>query len=156
MSYSSLLYQLYGKPFRWFVDHDDNREADGQELREEYESTFGIEGQVLQLNADASMLEILISLSDHLAFATEDPAADWFWKLIENLELKHYRDSNYGHQAEDEVDRCLETVLNRTYSEDGVGGIFPLRTTRHDQRRIELWYQMQAYLLEGDVVYNGP
>lgn len=155
-SYSTLLHQLHLKPFRCVVALDDNRCEDGKELREEYEGAFGISGEDLWLDGDASVLEVLISLADHLAFSTDLPADSWFWKLIENLELKHYRDSFYSVRAEHEVDQVLEVFLSRTYSDHGVGGVFPLRSPRHDQRKIELWYQLQAYLLEGERVYNGP
>jgi hypothetical protein len=38
--------------------------------------------------------------------------------------------------------------VNREYDPDGRGGLFPLDGTHANQREVELWYQMQAYIIE--------
>jgi hypothetical protein len=52
------------------------------------------------------------------------------------------------------VDEILERVIGRTYRPDGRGGFFPLRYAEKDQREVELWYQLNAYveLLQDELV----
>jgi hypothetical protein len=148
---------MHIKPFTWFVYNDDNRETDGKELRYEFIAEFDIDdsdqpwGEV-----PASVLEVLIGIARRCSFESYGTPAEWFWKLMENLGLSMYRDSVYHDGLAEDVDRVLDQFLTRTYGKDGVGGLFPLRRTHPDQRRVELWYQMSAYLLENTEVANGP
>jgi hypothetical protein len=36
----------------------------------------------------------------------------------------------------------------RLYTTSGYGGLFPLEEPKEDQRKVEIWYQMMAYLGE--------
>ena len=45
------------------------------------------------------------------------------------------------------IDDILENWLWRTYEYDG-SGFFPLTTTEEDQTKVEIWYQMAAYINE--------
>jgi len=150
-----LIRQLHIKPFRWFVHNDSNRGEDGKELREEYLEIFRY-SEPDWPDMDASMFEVLIALSRRAAFNSYGTPASWFWKMLENLDLRHYSDANYNDIVEQEVEEVLDNVLDRRYSPDGRGGLFPLRMPHHDQRKIELWYQLSAYILEGGEVDNGP
>jgi hypothetical protein len=46
------------------------------------------------------------------------------------------------------IDDILDSVIWRTYSPDGRGGFFPLNQPQEDQRKIEIWYQMNKYVIE--------
>lgn len=152
----SMLHQLHTKPFRWFIHNDDNRWENGRELRDEYADRYHVGDEDIWGMDDASVLEFLVALTRHLEFESEARAAKWFWKLIENLGLQHYNDAQYSHHAELEIDSALDNLIKRRYGLDGQGGLFPLRDPQTDQTRVEIWYQMQAYLLEGEYVANGP
>lgn len=153
----SLARQLYVTKFRWFVHNDENRAADGIQLREEFMDRWGHEGvEPNWLDLECSVFEMLIALSERLAFESYGEVSDWFWKLMENLGLTAYNDLTYNAVHSDEIAEAVNRVLDRTYGRDGTGGLFPLREGRRDQRRIELWYQKEAYLLEGLRVNNGP
>jgi hypothetical protein len=142
-----LLRQLYQKEFVWVVARDDNRVADGRDLRREF--LYEEEIMIFDKNwmeMGCSFLEMAIALSRHLAFMAEGEVAGWFWELMQNLGFDGYSDRNgFNHE---EVDETLERVMWRTYGHDGVGGLFPLQHPERDQRNIELWYQMSAYLIE--------
>ena len=99
---------------------------------------------------------MLIALSDRLAFEAGGSTGPWFWKLVENLELKQYTDNIYEISIEEEVDEVLDRLINRTYERDGSGGLFPLRQDPRDQRKVEILYQMSSYLLENDFFNIGP
>lgn len=94
------------------------------------------------------MLELFIVLARLLAFEMDDPAEVWFWHLIEVLDLEQFNDRNYDARAEEHISEAFNRVIWRTYAPDGSGGLFPLRRPDRDQRNVELWYQLNAYLLE--------
>lgn len=146
-TYYNFLKQLYEKEFVWFVSNDDNRAEDGKNLR--YEFLHEVEDWDEEwLKLSCSMLELLIGLSRRLAFETDNEPRDWFWKLVENLELVDLSDRSYDRNKMFEVDETLDRVIWRTYLPNGKGGLFPLKNVHADQRHVELWYQMNAYLLE--------
>lgn len=148
-TYWNFLRQLYEKEFFWFVPNDDNRIADGKLLRYEFLRELNIdEIDQLWLDLECSMLEMMVGLSRRLAFETDDEPRDWFWHLIENLKLTNLNDHEYNESKMLEVDEALEQVIWRTYSPNGDGGLFPLNDVHADQRNVEIWYQMNAYLLE--------
>jgi hypothetical protein len=94
------------------------------------------------------MLELLIGLSRRLSFEAEREPKYWFWRLVENAGLYKIMDNELG--LEETIDRALEMIIWRTYESDGTGGLFPLRWPKKDQRKVELWYQLSAYVLELD------
>ena len=108
------------------------------------------------MDLDCSMLEMLIALSDRTAFQTDGRLEEWFWRFMHNLELDRYSDDLYEISIQEEVEDTLTRVIWRKYAQDGTGGLFPLRHPDHDQRKIELWYQMSAYILEGLYVNTVP
>lgn len=142
----NLFRQLFSTEFAWFVPNDDNRAEDGRELRCEWVAKTGSETDPNWLSLGCSFLELLIGLSRRLAFETNGNVSDWFWHLINNLELLGCHDrSNF--RPEDVEDRT-SAVIWRTYERNGNGGLFPLRSSSHDQRRVEIWYQLSEYLLQ--------
>jgi len=149
-SYWELARQLYQKPYAYFIGNDDNRDYDGKDLRREFIETCDIQDiDILWLDLECSMLEMLIAFARRAAFKVQGNSLDWFWKFIENLGLLDCTDEKYDRTIRRKVDIVLERVINRTYRRDGSGGLFPLRDAKRDQRRIELWYQLSAYILEG-------
>lgn len=142
--------QLYVKEFVWLIPNDDNRAEDGKALRYEFINEQGIdEVDQAWLDLGCSFLEMLIALARRAAFESDDEVVEWFWRFIFNLGLNNHTDSAYTRETEREVDNVLDTVIFRTYDADGLGGLFPLTHPRQDQRKVELWYQLAAYLTEG-------
>lgn len=150
-SYWELAKQLYSIPFYWSVPNDDNRAEDGKCLREEFinENEFDImEIDPNWLDLDCSVLEMLIALSRRASFQNDEHPGDWFWKMIDHLAIK-YPDQVYTNQVRYLVVHNVEVFLSRQYYRNGDGGLFPLRHAKRDQRKVELSYQLSAYLLEG-------
>ena len=142
--------QLYVKEFVWLIPNDDNRAEDGKELRYEFINEQGIdEVDQAWLDLGCSVLEMMIALARRAAFESDDEVVEWFWRFIFNLGLNNHTDIEYNSATEREVDNVLDTVIFRTYDADGLGGLFPLTHPRQDQRKVELWYQLAAYLSEG-------
>lgn len=145
-SFNKLAHQLYTKEFVWFVPNDDNRVEDGKYLR--YEFADELELQDIDpdwMDLGCSFLEMLIGLSRRLEFQADGNPREWFWHLINNLGLRY---SDRGNYPDGVINEVLDTVIWRTYDYSGAGGLFPLRHPDRDQREIEIWAQLQDYLLE--------
>lgn len=148
-TYWSLLRDLYRKEFVWLVPNDDNRKEDGRDLRYEFVELHGIRNPDPEwLDLGCSMFEMLIGLSRRLSFEAEGEPRDWFWHLLENVDLHRYSDKMYGDRARRDIDEALEIIIWRQYTPTGKGGLFPLKNPREDQRQVELWYQLNAYVGE--------
>lgn len=148
-TYWSLFRLLYTKEFIWLVPNDDNRVEDGRDLRIEFLHDLGIDTVDRNwMELGCSFLEMLIGLSRRLEFESESSAQDWFWHLLNVLDLDIYAD-NIQIPHED-VEDILNRVIFRTYRKDGQGGLFPLRHPHEDQTQVQIWAQLNAYLMEND------
>lgn len=158
-SYYILANALHHKEFTQFVPNDENRAADGIELRKDYareETETELEERAILdiLSGPCTVFEMLIALAERISFILSetrdsDTTAERFWEMIDNIDLGGMSDDFYFENGGSEkVRQVLERVLNRTYDRRGRGGLFPLRRPKEDQRRVELWYQMSAYLEE--------
>jgi hypothetical protein len=146
-TYWTLLRLLHGKEFTWHnIDLDANRADDGKNLRLRFLDETGrhSEGDFGQFGC--SMLELLVALSFDLAWNSDDQMDKWFWVLIKNLGL--FGCSDAYPPSELMFDNIINKFINRDYDADGHGGLFPLQEPTQDQRRVELHYQAQAYLME--------
>lgn len=150
LTHWSVLRQLFTTEFLWIIRNDDNRVADGKELRMEFLEAHPDE-QATQdwLDDGCSFLEMLIALSRRLSFQAEGASsAEWFWHMLDNTNLKIF-DSDYEFaRMEGFVGQVLQSLNNRTYDRNGRGGLFPLHEPEFDQTQAELWTQMNYYLLE--------
>jgi hypothetical protein len=148
-SYSHLLQQLHNTEFVARVRYDSNRVQDGKDLRWEFLEVEGYRAQDGWLETGCSFLELMVVLSRKLAFDGGKEPHVWFWELVNNLGLSKYWDrTRRSRLAEREIADILHRVVMREYAPDGVGGFFPLRHPSEDQRYVELWYQLSAYVLE--------
>jgi hypothetical protein len=148
-TYRQLLDLLYSKEFLWMVPNDDNREEDGKDLRFEFLEEEGIdvsERDTLWLELPCSVLEFLVALARLFAFEYEGEVSERFWELLGNLELDQYNDrAEIDREA---IEAVLDRLIWRKYHYNGGGGLFPLRYPERDQRWVEVWYQLNAYILE--------
>ena len=148
--YTSLLNRLWKKEYYSILPNDQNREKDGLYLRQE----FGIN---LDLGP-CRVLEMLIALSRRMEFQLygsdyDEDYKDLFWELIDNLDLTRFDNLE---AAKDEIyleiDHILTRWIERRYSPNGSGEVFPLKKWRTgasiDQTEVEIWYQMMLYLGE--------
>lgn len=147
-THSRMLEQLFFKEFVWFVPNDDNRAEDGRDLRIEF---LGPEREDVDpdfTSVGCCMLELFVGLARRASFEDmqEREQQYWFWHLIKNADL--YRFDDNKNPFFDTVDDILDKIIFRRYGPDGQGGLFPLKTSCDDQREVELWYQLSAYLLE--------
>lgn len=143
-TYWRLLRRLFSTEFTWFIPNDDNRAGDGRELRAEWATLEDVHVDREWATLGCSFLEMLIGLARRLEFQTNRDTEYWFWHLIGNLGLLGHNDRSKF--LEEDVDTRTSMVMQRTYDRCGNGGLFPLRSSPNDQRFIEIWYQLHAYL----------
>ena len=141
--YYGLFNRLHHKMFVWVVPNDDNRMMDALDVRRE----FWGEGNKIP-RRDISTLEVLVALSRRLEFnADRWDRYIWAGQLLKNLGLNRMYDP-ITIKKNDRIEEILETLLWRTYDPSGFGGFFPLLHPEEDQTKVEIWYQMSAYLKE--------
>jgi hypothetical protein len=140
-----MIQSLFYESFHHFVPNDDNRASEGQGLRDKFMDDE--ERQMIRQSyfRPCSVLEMLIALSERMAFELFNPMEEsdpdvpnCFWEIINNLKLK----PNQSNAA------IIHRLNKREYMESGLGGMFPLEDHREDQRAVEIWYQMMAYINE--------
>jgi hypothetical protein len=146
-SYWKLFKQLYTTEFTWLLRNDENRAEDGRDLRFEFTRDGGLEMDPAWMELGCSMLELMVGLSRRLAFEADGEPYYWFWCLVENIGIHRYSDGARRYPKQ-HVDDALERIIRRTYNYNGHGGFFPLKHPHEDQRNVELWYQLSAYVLE--------
>lgn len=156
-TYWGLAKQIHSKKFEAILKMDQNRAEKGICLRQDFINECGIEDiEVNWLQLECSMFEMLAGLACGASFNSLGEPHEWFMKFLDNLGLLNYNDASYGQLEFREVDLALEQLINRTYDKTGAGGLFPLNHAKRDQTKIELWYQLSAYLLEGGYLDNRP
>jgi hypothetical protein len=71
-----------------------------------------------------------------------DRTSQWFWGMVVNMGLGNMRDEKFDKAA---VEIAVNTMLTRSYSQDGRGGLFTVEDTEQDLRTMEIWRQMLLY-----------
>lgn len=155
LPYRKLLVQLHDRPFIARLRLDENRMADGVDLRYRFGCERGYNNntdiQSVFSNNPCSILEMMVALSlrmeEHIMSdpAIGDRTGKWFWGMIDNLGLHKMTSRNYDPKYIDDV---LTRFLDRQYQPNGLGGLFTIHDRGVDCRTTEIWYQMCWYLDE--------
>ena len=151
-TYRDLFDILYDTSFVSVLELDNNRCKDGQGLRWEFAFEQGYRTHD-QLEGACSVLEVILALA--IKYASDIGEGDdiqvssCFWRMIDNLGLLKFTDVALDSvEAHHEMTHILDCFMDRDYEYNGEGGLFPLMDPKEDQREVELWYQMSAYLME--------
>ena len=150
-SYDIMMDHAFETPYIWFVENDHNRAQDGMNLRRQFEFETSIRLPEL---GPCRVLEFLVALAKRLNEETydhqyPDQTTVWFWKLVSHLGLDEYHDNYDFNLIHRSIQYTFQKLNNREYYPDGTnGGLFPLKDPVEDQRGVEVWYQMMAYLSE--------
>lgn len=140
---------LDGIEFTWSVALDANRMQDVMTMREVYADEFE---EISDRNYGyCSVFEMLVAMAikcdrDIMYDASEGPRGYyWFRIFLENL----YGDLKMANELDGDeiVDICMR-FIERRYDRHGNGGMFPMKHSKIDQRRVQLWIQMNAWILE--------
>lgn len=149
ISYIKLLEYLHNTEFTYLILRDRNRAEDGIDLRYRFGLVRKHPEYPEYLSGPSSVLEMMIALAIRCEECImDDPAygnrtSQWFWGMIVSLGLGGMTDAIFDR---DYVKECLTRFLNREYERNGKGGLFTVKGTRRDMRKMEIWYQLNAYL----------
>ena len=148
--YHFLIKALYRKEFYWTNDMDENRSDEGKALRDVFAEDCGLDDIPDEINGPCTVLEMIIGLSKRWngevsLTEEEDRSDEYFWQMISNLGLEGCTDDKFDPEM---VREKLDILLDRDYQDDGKGSLFPLERSKESQKNIEMWYQLQNYLME--------
>ncbi len=152
-NYSMLMSYLFQREYTYTIDKDENRMADGLSMRRNYILNYEptMDPDEFMPNEPCSVLEMLVALAIRCdrdimgdPLKGDDPAY-WFWTMLWNLGL---RDMDNEHFDRDTVAYHVDIWLSRSYDSRGIGGLFPRCRDGFDQREMEIWDQMNGYLIE--------
>ena len=140
-SYYELLEYLLNTEYYWFIPMDENRAADGIDLRHRFvvECDEDQEASYVYLSGPPSVLEVLIALSikmEYIARGSIDlsKASQWFWGMIKSLDILDCFDGNF------EVEK-VNYFLDGWMDPESEISIFPCG-------KGELWSQAMNFLSE--------
>ena len=154
VDYSLLLSVLFDIPFKAYVNMDNNRIEDAICMREEYLETDKMRGFDVSAVEDryVSVFEVLFALAKRLEndilcdpMEEVDHSADHFWRFLKNLEVEKYSNGRFSEAI---VRDKVEKWVRRDYKKNGFGSIFPVKGDKIDMRKLEIWDQMNRYLME--------
>ena len=101
------------------------------------------------LSGECSVLEMMVALAVHCEqHIMDNPkygdrTGQWFWQMIANLGLSDQTDDRYDRKY---VVSVLNNFLDRRYEPDGTGGLFRIRDSKEDMRKLEIFHQLCRYL----------
>lgn len=153
-SYRLLLEYLNKSEFTFILPMDENRCADGVDLRYRFGDEHDIDGPVIASCLDdrpCSILEMMVALAlrveetDMIDPTVGPKPGKWFWMMIDNLGLIMMDDNNYDPEY---VNGVIWNFLNRDFGRNGEGNIIYIPNSPVDMRQTEIWYQMARYLTE--------
>ena len=152
ISYKKLFFHLYKTAFKVKLDKDINRVYDALEMRKNYFKNILSDLDIFDYMINefpCSVLEIIVALAmrceDTIMSNTEygDRTTQWIWQMIVSLGLGGQSDEHYDAK---DVENKLYIFMNRKYDRNGRGGLFTVKKTLKDLRKIEIWCQMLWYL----------
>lgn len=151
--YNILFKTLHEIPFKVVLERDKNRISDAFKLRDMFKDVTCYAMYDCIEDMPVTFLELIISMALRMEFIISssediDETGKWVWVLLNNLNLEWFDDITWTDDSEIEVHYICEVVMDRTYDINGYGGLFPLKASTDDQRKIELWYQMNHFLNE--------
>lgn len=161
--YEWLCAKLMTIPFKAVktVTDDNNRVSDALYLRSTFCYKFSLDARArrdfYRSLGPCSVFEIMVVMIEEMCFlmgsnalASNDPSS-LFFELIDNLDLGYLNDWCYRHDpksCDEEAEETVAVFVNREYEYDGYGGLFPLEHADEDQRTVNLYHQMELYLIE--------
>lgn len=138
-SYYELLEYLFNAEYCWSMPMDENRAADGIDLRHRFvtECDEDQEASYVYLSGPPSVLEVLIALSikmEYIARGSIDlsKSAQWFWGMIKCLDILDCYDGNFDVEK-------VEYFIDGWMDPESEISIFPTSDG-------ELWSQAMNFL----------
>ena len=148
--YLDLLHMMHTTEFIWLIIGDKNRAADGLELRQMFRQETHIQTDEAWETMGCSVLEMILAFAMRCNFQDDTPTRDWFWRIMRHLDLDEYRNVQEGDIPI--IQEILYKLVWRLYDYSGLGGMFPLKWPKRDQRKVEIWYQFCDFVDENQLI----
>lgn len=157
-----LLLRLFDTPFYWDKETnplDKNRAEDGKKLRLIFCQETGESMDALDI-LPCSVLEMLVGLAkrmdEELLRDPEEGDRIWYWFdiMLDHLNLLSFTDALFfeGGWTEEMVDARVIKWMHRRYGRNGIGSLFPLRSGISWQEKMDIWMQMNQWIIENQIV----
>ena len=131
---------------------DENRAKDGINLRNRFSDLYSLSGdQMREIFGEkpCSMLEMMIALAiriedDFMGTESTNNTSRWFWSMIFSMGLQFQKDGNFD---EDRVHSIIMQFIDHRYGQDGRGSLFHVPIHGVDFRSLQIWDQMNYWLI---------
>ena len=160
-NYSGLLNILLDVIYEYDIWKDENRAFDGILLREKWQDFFECDGYKENVfTKPCTVLEMLIAICDRISYATDECVEDnsiayWFWILMKNSGLIQFNNAKFERckdkkviNVDLDIRTILQNIMHHNIEPDGFGGFFPLNYPKCNQQKVEIWDQMNSWILE--------
>ena len=162
VKYNALIWTLVDIPFEYSHPMDENRYNDGIALRKEFELLTEV---VLEdepgYREKCTVYEMLAALAARCEsqlmrnVALGDRSKTWFFEMLRNLDVLKWDFDHLQYNYKDDINEKIGRWLRREYEFDGRGGAFPLKNATENQKNVQIWGQMNAYLMENWIDFEG-
>lgn len=149
-NYGYLLHDLGCKEFTWTLLMDEQRDIDGLYLRRDFMNKYHIDMDSSFYKMPRSVFEVLAAFSRTIEIQITgtqeyDNFSRFFWIMLDNLGLLKYSDERYNVNKVYEI---LDNWMGHFSDESDNPNIFPLKNSKTDKSKIDMWYRMQFWLRE--------
>ena len=150
--HDKLLRRLHETEFRYYIPMDGNRFEDGVNLRYQFADEKSHHYRFVSAWIDdrgCSILEMMVALAirieDQIMSDSEygDRTHQWFMSMLKSMGIADMDDDHFNPAI---VDLALSDMMDHNYQKNGAGGLFTLRKSRKDMRKVEIWCQAMWYL----------
>lgn len=150
--YSKLLDYLYQVDFVWIIPMDENRAKDGLNLRSRFCDLYSlndIQMREIFSSKPCSMLEMMIALAiriedDFMGTENSNNTSKWFWSMIFSMGLQFNKDESFSAEK---IDSIILRFIEHRYGADGRGSLFHVPMQNVDFRHLQIWDQMNYWLI---------
>lgn len=137
--HSRIAYELSQIRYTPTIPMDWNRYYDGLDLRDRYIP-------ISESEDACTFLELVCALAERAFFEEGSSPKEWTRIMLQNCGL--WEPKPEGRWTTDDILPIVYKIRMNQYEPNGEGSFFPLQHPKEDMRNVELWYQLQAYLLE--------
>ena len=155
-SHRQLFDRLVNIEFIWINPMDENRAIDGLDLREDFTYETGcFLDKSSGLMPKCSFLEMLVALSCRCErqlmrkLDGVDRSCKWFFEFLDNLGLLNFTNSKWVSGKTDQIIfEIVDKFMYGEYKNNGSGGLFPVKKSGINQKKEDIWKQLNTYLNE--------
>ena len=160
--YNAMIWALVDIPFSYIHPMDENRYNDGMNMRIEFENLTSWDiSQEAGYRDQCTVYEMMAALAyrcEHQLMRDGsgiDRTKFWFFEMCKNLDILKWDFDHLNYDYKKDIDTKIGVWLRREYEFDGRGGAFPIKNATENQKNVQIWEQMNQFLMEKWVDFDG-